>query len=125
MEGDLFKYKVVITVITISVYQYVDDSVVKNPLAGDTGDAGLIPGSGRSPRVANNNPLRCSCLENHMDRGAWWAAVHGVAKNWKRLSMHAHTPSYFESTALSGVHSSHWNYFFLMPQVGCVVFPFG
>ena len=93
MEGDLFKYKVVITaiIITILVYQYVDDSVVKNPLAGDTGDAGLIPGSGRSPRVANNNPLRCSFLENHMDRGAWWAAVHGVAKNWTRLSMHTHT----------------------------------
>ena len=87
MEGNLFKYKVVITVITITilVHQYVDDSVVKNPLAGDTGDAGLIPGSGRSPRVANDNPLQCSCLENHMDRGAWWAAVHGVAKSRTRL----------------------------------------
>ena len=96
MEGNLFKYKVVITVITITilVHQYVDDSVVKNPLAGDTGDAGLIPGSGRSPRVANDNPLQCSCLENHMDRGAWWAAVHGVAKNWTQLSItHTHPVS--------------------------------
>ena len=39
-----------------------------------------IPGSGRSPGVGNAQPLQCSCLENPMDRGAWWATVHGVAK---------------------------------------------
>ena len=42
--------------------------------------------SGRSPEEENGNPLQCSCLENFMDRGAWQAAFHGVAKNWTRLS---------------------------------------
>ena len=54
-------------------------SVVKNLLA-NAGDAGLIPGSGRSPGEGNGNPLRYSCLGNPMDRGAWWATIHGVAK---------------------------------------------
>ena len=48
--------------------------------AGDAGDMGLTPGSGRSPGVRNDNLLQYSCLENPMDRGAWRAAVHGVAK---------------------------------------------
>ena len=48
--------------------------------AGDTRDMGLIPGQGRSPGVGNDNPLQYSSLENFMDRGAWWATVHGVAK---------------------------------------------
>ena len=47
----------------------------------NAGDLGLIPGSGRSPGEGNGNPLQCSCLENPMDRGAWWATVHGVAKS--------------------------------------------
>ena len=42
-------------------------------------DLGSIPGLGRSPEGGNGNPLQCSCLENSTDRGAWWAAVHGVA----------------------------------------------
>ena len=61
----------------------------KLPL-GDLRDSGLIPGSGRSPGGGNGNPLQYSCLENPMDRGAWQAIVHGVAKNqtWlKQLSM--------------------------------------
>ena len=49
--------------------------------AGDTGDASLIPGSGRSPGVGDDNPLQYSCLENSMNRGAWWAIVHGVIKS--------------------------------------------
>ena len=48
--------------------------------AGTTGDAGLIPGSGRSPGEENGNPLQYSCLENPTDRGAWQATVNGVAK---------------------------------------------
>ena len=48
---------------------------------GDVKDAGLIPGLGRSPGKGNGNPLLYSCLENPMDRGAWQAAVHGVAKS--------------------------------------------
>ena len=60
--------------------------------AGDIRDLSLIPGSGRSSGEGNGNPLQYSCLENPMDRGAWWAAVHGVAQSrtlLKRLSMHA------------------------------------
>ena len=65
-------------------------AVVKNlPInAGDTGDVGLIPGLGRYPGVENSNPLQYSCLENLMDRGAWLAIVHGVAKSWRWLSTH-------------------------------------
>ena len=44
-------------------------------------DPGSIPGSGRSPGEGNGNPLQYSCLENPMDRGAWWATIHGVAKS--------------------------------------------
>ena len=49
--------------------------------AGDTRNTGLIPGSERSPGEGNGNPLQYSCLENSMDRGAWWATVHGVTKS--------------------------------------------
>ena len=49
--------------------------------AGDIRDVGLIPGSGRSPGGGHGNPLQYSCLENPMDRGAWWATVHRVAKS--------------------------------------------
>ena len=59
--------------------------MVKN-LPANTGDAGSIPGSGRSPGEGNGNPLQYSYLENPMDRGAWRATVHGVAKNQTRLS---------------------------------------
>ena len=64
--------------------------MVKNPPAnaGHTRDAGSIPGSGRSPVGRNGNPLQYSCLENPMDRGAWRASVHGVAKSWTRLTEH-------------------------------------
>ena len=51
-----------------------------------TGDPGSIPGLGRSPGEENGNPLQYYCLENPMDRGAWWATVHGVAKSWTRLT---------------------------------------
>ena len=49
--------------------------------AGDTGDAASIPGSGRSPRGGNGNPLQYSCLENFMNRGAWRAVVYGLTKS--------------------------------------------
>ena len=49
--------------------------------AYDEGNLGSIPGSGRSPGEGNGNPFQYSCLENPMDRGAWWATVHGVAKS--------------------------------------------
>ena len=49
--------------------------------ACNAGDLGSIPGLGRSPGGGHGNPLSCSCLENPMDRAAWWAKVHGVAKS--------------------------------------------
>ena len=54
--------------------------------ACNAGDLGSIPGWGRSPGEGNGNPLQYSCLENPMDRGAWWTAAHGVAKSQTRLS---------------------------------------
>ena len=54
--------------------------------ARDARDTGSIPESGRSPGVANGNPLQYSCLENSTGQGAWRATVHGVARSWTRLS---------------------------------------
>ena len=61
--------------------------MVKNPPAntGDIRDAGSIPGSGRSPGGENGYSLQYFCLENFMDRGAWWTTVHRVAKSWTQL----------------------------------------
>ena len=75
--------------------------VIKNPPANAGGirDLGSIPGLGRSPGEGSGNTLQYSCLENPMDRGIWWAKVHGVAKGWtwlKWLSMNI------------GVHVSFW-----------------
>ena len=55
-------------------------SSVGKESACSAGDLGSIPGSGRSPGEGNGNPLQYSCLENSMDRGAWRATVHGVAR---------------------------------------------
>ena len=60
-------------------------SVVKES-ACQAGDAGLIPGPGRSPGKGNGNPLQYFCLGNPMDRGTWRATVHGVAKSQTQLS---------------------------------------
>ena len=58
-----------------------DDSDGKES-AYNAGELGLIDGLGRSPKGRHGNPLQYSCLENTMDRGAWWAKFHGVAKSW-------------------------------------------
>ena len=65
--------------------------MVKKPpaSAGDIRDVGSIPELGRSPGEANGNQLQYSCLENPMDRGAWWATVHGVPKSQIRLGTYA------------------------------------
>ena len=62
--------------------------MVKNLPANirDTENAGLIPGSGRSPGGGNGNPVQYSCLGNPMNRGAWQATVHKVAESWTQLS---------------------------------------
>ena len=67
--------------------------VVKNPpaIAGDVRDTGSLPGSRRSPGGGHGNPLQYSCLENPLEREAWWVTVHRVTKSQtrlKRLSMH-------------------------------------
>ena len=65
------------------------------PSAFHVGDSGSLPGSERLPGEGNGNPLQYSCLENPMDRGAWWATVRGVAKSWTQLSdfhFHFHSP---------------------------------
>ena len=64
--------------------------VVKNPPAnaGDVREADSIPGLGRSPGVGNVNLLQYSCLENPIDRGAWWATIHRAVKSQTQLSIH-------------------------------------
>ena len=61
-------------------------SLVGKESAYGAGDPGLIPGWERSPGEGNGNPLQYSCLGNPMDRGAWWAIVHGVIKSRTQLS---------------------------------------
>ena len=63
---------------------------VKNSPA-NAGHSSVIPGSRRSPGEGNGKPLQYSSLGNLMDRGAWGATVHGVAKKWTRLSDFTHT----------------------------------
>ena len=58
--------------------------VVKNPPAS-AGDGSSIAGLGRSPGGGHGNPLQYSCLDNPVDRGAWWATIHEVTKSWTRL----------------------------------------
>ena len=76
-----------------SSYEDFPHSSVGKESACNAGDLGWIPGSGRSPGEGNGNPLQYSCLENPMDRGAWWATAHGVARSWTRLN-DFHTQSF-------------------------------
>ena len=89
-------------------------TVVKNPPAnaGDTRDAGSIPGSGRSPGDGNGNSLQYSCLGSPMDRGAWWTIVHGVKKSHMGLRTHTHTylgqsPRHLSRNTKAGTDTQH------------------
>ena len=64
----------------------IPGSSVSKDSACNAGDLGSIPVLGRSPGRGHGNPLQYSGLENPMDRGVWWAMVHGVTKCWTRLS---------------------------------------
>ena len=88
--------------------------------AGDIRDLSLIPGSGSSSGEGNGNPLQYSCLENTMDRGAWWAAVHGVTQSctWlKRFSIHASRHLAESLSAESSLSGSRTAVFSPCPQV--------
>ena len=74
--------------------------------AGDAGNVGLTPGSVGSSRGGHDNPLQYSCLESPMDGGAWWAAVHGVAKSWTRLSDFTFTFHFHALEKEMATHSS-------------------
>ena len=74
---------------------------VKNlpPNPGDVGDAGSIPGSGKSPGGGNGNPPQYSCLGSLTDRGAWWARVHGITEldmTEHTCTQHTHLPTLFK-----------------------------
>ena len=78
-------------------------TVIKNlsANAGNTGEAGSIPSWGRSPGVANGNPLWYSCLENSMKRGAWQVIIHGVAKSWHDWATeYTHTHTHTQVTTI-------------------------
>ena len=83
------------------------------------GDLGSIPGSGRSAGEGNGNPLQHSCLENPVDGGAWWAAIHGVARSWTRLSDFTFTFHFYALEKEMATHSSvlAWR----IPEMGSLV----
>ena len=73
-----------------SIQQKCGEVVKSSP--ANAGDMSIVPGSGRSPGIVNDNPLQCSCLKNPMDKEAWQAIVHRVEKSQtrlKQLSMHS------------------------------------
>ena len=116
---------------------FPDGSVVKTPPAnaGEAGDVGSIPGSSRCLGGGDGNPLQYSCLENPIDRGAWWATVHGVAKSWTRLSDWACTHyrntdldfGFSLATFLSHFYKSQWGTcqlaFFSLFTLSTLIFP--
>ena len=74
-------------------------AVVNNPPA-NAGDRGSIPGLGRSPGEGNGNPFQYSCMENSMEREAWRATVHGIAKSQTRLTTCGHEETESRNTKL-------------------------
>ena len=79
-EGRLKKVGIYIYIYSTRFGGFPGDSDSKESTC-NAGDLVSIPGLGKSPGDGNGNPLQYSCLENPMDRGAWWATVHGVAKS--------------------------------------------
>ena len=85
---------------------------------GDIRDLGLIPGLGVDSREGNDYPLQYSCLENSMDRGDWWASVHGVTKSQTWLSSHAHMHTFLMDNAYSNQSDS--DVFAAMDMATCI-----
>jgi len=86
LELTAYKYflsmiKVTYKIYNFTIYMGFPGGSEAKASACNVGDLGSIPGSGRSPGEGNGTPLQYSCLKNPMDRGAWWATVHGVAKS--------------------------------------------
>ena len=100
-------------------------SVVKN-LPANTGDTDLIPGSGRSPGGRNGNPLQYSCLENPIDRGAWWATVHGVTKsqtwlrNWTTKTIISKLRKWFTTLQVNWPVKKFHSYVLLKKHSNCI-----
>ena len=85
------------------------ESMVKNPPA-NSGEAGSIPGSGRPPGEGNGNPLQYSCLKNSMDRGVWWAIVHGCKRTGHNLKT-KQQKQYLSHVLFLYIHSFIWQMF--------------
>ena len=94
---------------------FPDGAVVKSLCAntGDVRDLGSIPGSRRSPGEGNGNQIQYSCLENSLDRGAWWATVYGVSKYQTWLSKHAYAHTHTHTDIVVQSLSNVW--FFATP----------
>ena len=116
MEYRLHQFQCIWKYQSILVYSQVA-LVVKNPSAnaGDIRDTSSILGWGISPGEGHSNLLQYSCLGNPMDRGAWWATVHGVAKSWtwlKQLSMHVHISILnIKNVAIIMRHAGRYNWY--------------
>ena len=87
-----------------SLWSFPGGSGMKTPPA-NAGDTGLIPGWGRSPGGGNGNLLQYSCLENPMDRGAWWATVHRVRHDWATEHNNITQRSFTAPRPLCSIHS--------------------
>ena len=72
--------------VRVQIWTVVSGSSDGREFACNARDLSSVPGSGRSSGEGNGKPLQYSCLENSMDRGAWWTAIHGVTKSWTLLS---------------------------------------
>ena len=94
-----------------NIYWSIVGKAINNPPLSveDTGDVGSIPGSGKCPGGGNDSPLQYSCLENPMDRGAWWATVHEVIRESGQLGDWAHKRSSYHISELSCTHTS-WSW---------------
>ena len=109
LKGSSLPGYTIVDFIPLSLLLCFPDGSDGKASACNAGDPGLIPGLGRSHAEGNGNPLQYCCLENPMDRGAWWATVHGVAQSrtqLKRLSTRA-WPRMFLSCRVFHLDNSH------------------